>query len=109
MAEDEMTNAGRTPKNLAKAMAEIRTHPIQSRHKYDVSQARVPEVVALRAYEVYSKVCGPQPALIDLEGRNCRGGFGTGEIIAFLYARSFPEDEWDMRVREATRGMKNTG
>src|SRR5581483_9599274 len=33
--------------------------------------------------------------------RNCRGGFGVGELVAFLYAHSFPKDEWDKRVREA--------
>lgn len=38
----------------------------------------------LRAYEAYSKTWGPQPALIDLEGRNCRGGFSTGELDDFI-------------------------
>lgn len=37
---------------------------------------------------------------------DCRGGFGKGELIAFLYARSFPENEWNLRVDEALRGME---
>ncbi len=88
---------------------EVRTHPMQTRSLYDRSQARIPEVVALRAYEVYCEVCGEQAALVDLEGRGCRGGFETGELIGFLYARSFPKDEWHARYREATNGMENTG
>jgi hypothetical protein len=32
---------------------------------------------------------------------------GVGELVAFLYARSFPEKEWRMRVDEALRGMEN--
>lgn len=63
----------------------------------------VPEAVALRAYEVYCEVHRPQPAMIDLEGRDCRGGFGAGELIAFLYARSFPKAEWKQRTEEALR------
>lgn len=63
------------------------------------------EEVYLRAYEVYCAVYGPQPAMIDIEGRNCRGGFSSGEIIAFLYAHSFPEEEWRARVSEAFEGL----
>lgn len=61
----------------------------------------VPASVALRAYEVYCHVYGAQPALVDLKGRSCRGGFSVGELIAFLYARSFPKEEWKARVQEA--------
>jgi hypothetical protein len=50
-------------------------------------------------------VYSPQPALVDLAGRNCRGGFGVGELIAFLYAHSFPKTEWRQRVDEAFKGM----
>ena len=63
--------------------------------------------VTAAAYEVYCHVYSPQPAMMDLEGRNCRGGFSTGELIAFLYARAFPKDEWIQRDREATQGMKD--
>lgn len=36
----------------------------------------------------------------------CRGGFGAGELIAFLYAHTFPKNEWSKRVDEALRGLK---
>ncbi|AMV34557.1 hypothetical protein VN12_20705 [Pirellula sp. SH-Sr6A] len=58
----------------------------------------------MAAYEVYSHVFQPQQALIE---GNCRGGFGIGELIAFLYARSFPKSEWKQRVEEALDGNKN--
>lgn len=65
----------------------------------------LPESVALRAYEVYCSIYAPQPAMIDV-ARGCRGGFSISEIVAFLYARSFPEAEWSRRVDEAFEGMK---
>ena len=77
----------------------INTQPVQTNDAPD----RVPELVTLRAYEVYSKVFGPQVALIT---GNCRGGFGVGELIAFLYARTFPENEWRERMDEALQGME---
>lgn len=80
-------------------MAEF--HPIQTHDITQRGRAFVPAEVALRAYEVYSHVWSPQPALVDLAGRNCRGGFGAGELIAFLYARSFPKEEWRKRFDEA--------
>jgi len=84
-------------------MNEIPVHPVQ-RHKAQWEAAVCPQVVTLRAYEVYSKVFRPQEAMIS---GSCRGGFGVGELIAFLYARSFPQSEWRQRVDEAFRGMKN--
>lgn len=66
---------------------------------------QIGSLVTQRAYEVYSHVYSPQPALIDLAGRSCRGGFSTGELIAFLYAHSFPKHEWRARVDEAFDGM----
>jgi hypothetical protein len=81
---------------------EIATHPVQTRlHR---GQAKCPQTVTMRAYEVYSKVYGPQEALIT---GGCRGGFSTGELIAFLYAHSFPKEEWSKRVDEAFRGAEN--
>jgi hypothetical protein len=82
-------------------MSEPLTHPVQTSccHR----GGTCPQVVTLAAYEVYSHVYGPQPALI--EGW-CRGGFSQGELIAFLYARSFPKSEWRQRVDEAMTGMK---
>lgn len=44
----------------------------------------IPWELHLRAYDAYCKKWSPQPALIDLEGRNCRGGFGTGELDMFV-------------------------
>lgn len=61
---------------------------------------KIPEAVYMAAYRVYSKVYAPQEAMIDLDGRGCRGGFGTLEFIAFLYASGFPEAEWRIRVDE---------
>jgi hypothetical protein len=58
----------------------------------------VPEAVALRAYEVYCALFGEQEALIS---GHCRGGFGIHELFAFLYARSFPREEWSNRFDEA--------
>jgi hypothetical protein len=71
-------------------------HPVQT---YNVAKS-APEAVVLRAYEVYCRVYGEQPAMIDV-AKGCRGGFSTGELIAFLYARSFPPDQWSSRVEEA--------
>jgi hypothetical protein len=61
-------------------------------------------VVTIRAYEVYKRLYGEQAALVTGE---CRGGFGTGELVAFLYARTFPENEWRQRFDEALEGMTN--
>ena len=82
---------------------EVETHPVQnSRHQRGAGRA--PVSVTLRAYEVYSHVHGEQKALIT---GGCRGGFSTGELIAFLYAHSFPKTEWRARVDEAFRGSEN--
>lgn len=84
---------------------QIETAVIQSRSMYNRESARVPKVVLKAAHEVYAAVFSPQPGLISGE----RGGFGTGELIAFLYARSFPRSEWTSRVDEALEGMENVG
>lgn len=83
---------------------EKRVFPIQT-HNVRRESGGVPEPVYMAAYEVYSHVFGPQEAMIDF-ARGCRGGFGTGEIVAFLYARSFPKSEWRQRVDEAFHGMR---
>jgi hypothetical protein len=46
--------------------------------------AGIPWEMHLRAYDVYCKRFGPQPALVDLEGRNCRGGFADTELDMFI-------------------------
>lgn len=84
-------------------MAEIQTHPVQT-HAYRAGPAVCPTTVTLKAYEVYSHVYAPQEAMIT---GGCRGGFSAGELVAFLYAASFPKGEWRARVDEAFRGMKN--
>jgi hypothetical protein len=81
----------------------VETHPVQN-HQHRRGPARAPTCVKLAAYEVYCHVYAPQPAMVTGE---CRGGFGTGELIAFLYARSFPKAEWRARVHEAFNGAVN--
>ena len=76
-------------------------HPVQT---VDHKGGKISSLVTLAAYEVYCAVYGEQQALII---GNCRGGFSTGELIAFLYARSFPRDEWRARVDEAFAGMEH--
>lgn len=44
----------------------------------------IPWSLHLEAYDAYRKKYGDQPALIDLEGRGCRGGFGTRELDDFI-------------------------
>ena len=81
-----------------------RQFPIQS--SMERGQHTVPESVYMSAYEVYCHVWAPQEALIDLEGRNCRGGWSMGDLVAYLYARQFPKEEWKDRCNEAWKGMK---
>lgn len=92
----------RKPVEAARPMSDVTEfHPIQT---HDVAQRGagfVPAAVALRAYEVYCALYGEQPAMVDLAGRNCRGGFDVGELVAFLYARSFPKEQWRTRFEEA--------
>ena len=85
---------------MSRTKEEIVTHPTQAQH----GPFAVRTKVTLRAYEVYCHVYGPQPAMVT---GGCRGGFSNGELIAFLYARSFPKEEWRDRSQEAFRGMKN--
>jgi hypothetical protein len=81
--------------------ATIATHPIQT---VDHKGGKAPQVVTMRAYEVYCKVYGSQEAMVT---GGCRGGFSSGELIAFLYARTFPKEEWSKRVDEAFLGMEH--
>jgi len=81
----------------------IDTHPVQTG---DRRGGRISTKVTLAAYEVYKKLFGEQQALIAGE---CRGGFGTGELIAFLYAKTFPVAEWYDRFHEALEGAERLG
>ena len=85
---------------------EVETHPVQVPSGYAREQARVPKVVTMQAYEVYCQVYGKQEALVT---GGCRGGFGSGELVAFLYAYPFPRAEWSKRVDEAMKGMRGLG
>ena len=78
----------------------IETHPVQVSNP----PKRMPTAVTLRAYEVYCDLFSPQPAMVT---GWCRGGFDLGELIAFLYARSFPREEWRQRFDEALDGQSN--
>ena len=82
-------------------MAEPETHPVQV-HRYRDVQARAPKTVTMAAYEVYVSLHGKQDAMVT---GGCRGGFSASELIAFLYARGFPREEWPDRVTEAFNGM----
>jgi hypothetical protein len=81
---------------------EIATHPVQTKQGFRREGARVRIEVTKAAYEVYCHCHGEQAAMMT---GDCRGGFSAGELIAFLYARSFPKKEWSDRVDEALRGM----
>ena len=83
-------------------MVAVEVHPVQVNRRSGLT-ARCPVVVTMRAYEVYCHLYSPQEALVT-EG--CRGGFGANELIAFLYAASFPKGEWRARVDEALTGME---
>lgn len=67
--------------------------------KFETERNRsIPLSISARAYEVYAHLYGKDQSLQRL---NERGGFGVGELFAFLYARSFPQSEWQMRTDEA--------
>jgi hypothetical protein len=88
---------------MAESNEIIETHPVQRGYHLDRERAECPKVVTMRAYEVYCKVYSPQEDLIT---GNCRGGFGVSELIGFLYAHTFPENEWRTRFDEAITRMK---
>lgn len=75
-------------------------HPIQTHELTRRGAGFMPVSVTLRAYEVYRHLYGEQEALVT---GGCRGGFGAGELTAFLYARSFPKEEWRQRFDEALK------
>jgi hypothetical protein len=82
----------------------IATHPVQTPWRPAHEKAFAPQIVTMKAYEVYCHVYAPQDAMVT---GGCRGGFSAAELIAFLYASSFPKDQWRNRVDEAFKGMKN--
>lgn len=80
----------------------IGLHPVQI-HSPPAGGAQISSAVTMRAYEVYCHLFGAQEAMVT---GWCRGGFEVGELIAMLYARSFPEIEWRYRFQEACNNMK---
>ncbi len=78
----------------------LKTMPVQTNRRG--LEGKINERVHMKAYEVYCQLFGEQQALI--EGW-CRGGFGTGELVAYLYASGFPRNEWRARVDEALEEM----
>ena len=79
----------------------VKIHPVQANCR-DRKAGAAPVCVTMAAYEVYCEVFGPQKALVT---GSCRGGFSVGELVAFLYARSFPKAEWRERFNEACEGL----
>lgn len=78
-------------------------HPVQLNFRLrNERSGHAPAKVTEKGYEVYSHLYGNKQTLQRL---NERGGFGTGELVAFLYAHSFPRDEWSKRVDEALEGL----
>jgi hypothetical protein len=77
--------------------------PVQIGSYCRCGKGQIPDAVHMRAYEVYKRLYGEQESLIEGE---CRGGFGSNELVAFLYASGFPQSEWRQRVDEAMDGMK---
>ena len=84
------------------AERKVERHPVQK--PTGRGQSLINKAVTMRAYEVYCRIYGEQAALV---AGGCRGGFGTSELIALLYARTFSEAEWHQREREAFDGMEN--
>lgn len=68
----------------ARALAAMPAEPVQKMAPVQGWPQGIPWSLHLEAYAAYSKKWAPQPALIDLEGRNCRGGFGTEELDEFI-------------------------
>lgn len=78
-------------------------YPIQvSSYRHPGKSASVNRALYMKAYEVYCHVFSPHEALVK---GDCRGGFGVGEFVAFLYASGFPRSEWRARVDEALVGF----
>ncbi len=80
----------------------MKQFPIQNTYRLQREKLTVPEPVYMAAYEVYCHIYTPQEALIT---GHCRGGFGLGELVAYLYARHFPREEWQDRADEAFKGQ----
>lgn len=91
LAREHASDGGRWPSDWIGAMRAAITTDRAARSESKPKRAPVqgwaagiPWELHLQAYEVYRKRWGAQPALIDLEGRGCRGGFSTGELDSWI-------------------------
>lgn len=71
--------------------------PIQTLNVQRLSWS-MPEQIVKKAYDVYSNLYNNRQTL---EALNNRGGFHIIELLAFLYAASFPKELWREKVDEA--------
>ena len=78
-------------------------HPVQT-IRVVRGQSKLSTDVTMIAYEVYCHIHQPQEALVT---GGCRGGFGVGEIIAYLYAYPFPKHQWADRAQHVFDNMEN--
>lgn len=77
----------------------MKFHPIQWTVRSAERHATFPPEVTGKAYEVYHLLYPGQ----TLARINERGGLSIMEVVAFLYAHTFPPKEWEARVQEALR------
>lgn len=82
-------------------MSDPATVPAQIGDRYSRTPGRLPEPVARMAYEVYHHLWPGQ----TFERLHERGGFGVGEVVAMLYAHTFPKAEWRKRFDDGIRGL----
>jgi hypothetical protein len=75
-------------------------HPVQLPRG---GSGNVSAELAFTAYEVYCHLYGPQEAMVT---GGCRGGFGVGELVAYLYAKTFPKKEWRQRADYAIENQR---
>lgn len=87
--------------HLIFSMTQSEKHPVQT---VDYKGGKISSSVTLLAYEVYKVLFGEQQELIT---DGCRGGFGTNELIALLYARNFSRNEWRCKFNEAIDSMEH--
>lgn len=77
-------------------------HPVQWGIRHTQQYPELPAEVIGKAYEVYHLLYPGQ----TLERLNERGGLGIIEVVAFLYAHTYPPAEWGRRVDEVLRREK---
>jgi hypothetical protein len=77
---------------------EVKLSPIQMPRSSYTYKGKVQEGISRQAYAVYSHIYGDSQSF---ERLNERGGFGIGELVAYLYAHSYPKVEWRKRADAA--------